>query len=119
MTARLLIAEDEPMIARILAEKMTREGYDVRVVRTAAALRTELADCDVALVDLTLEEDGIDILATAAVPPRAGWFALLEQRQTVDGLRAINAGAAGVVLKPFKPTAVAAQVQLLLSLAPR
>ena len=119
MSTRLLVAEDEPMIARILGEKLEREGYEVRVVRTAAALRESLGACDVALVDATLDEDGIDAVATAAERPGVGWFAMLEQRHAGEGTRAVQAGAAGVVLKPFKPTAVAAQVQLLLALVPR
>ncbi|MHB8719682.1 MAG: response regulator [Candidatus Dormibacteria bacterium] len=117
MSHVLLIAEDEPMIARILAEKLEREGYEIRLTRTAAGLRAGLGDCDVALVDATLDEDGVAVTAAAAQQPRAGWFAMLEQRHAGDGIRAVQAGAAGVILKPFKPTAVASQVQLLLAVA--
>ncbi len=56
-------------------------------------------------------------LAAAGVRPRAGWFALLEARSSADGERAVRAGAAGVIIKPFKPTAVAAKVATLLAAA--
>lgn len=118
MSAQVLVAEDEPMIARILGEKLTREGHTVSRAATVAALVEALSACDVALVDVTLDADGIDAmrdLGAAGVRPRAGWFAMLESRAAGDGGRAVAAGAAGVIIKPFKPTAVAAQVRTLLT----
>ncbi len=117
MSAKVLIVEDEPMIGRILAEKLTREGHTVSRAATIDGLRLALATADVALVDATLDGDGIDAmlaLAGAGVRPRVGWFAMLETRAAGDGDRAVLAGAAGVIMKPFKPTAVAAQVATLL-----
>lgn len=114
----MLIVEDEPMIGRILAEKLSREGYAVSRASTVAALNATLSRADVALVDRTLDGDGIDAMSRLAglgVHPRAGWFAMLESRDADDGGRAVRAGAAGVILKPFKPTAVAAKVAALLA----
>jgi len=118
MSATVLIAEDEPMIARILFEKLIREGHAVMRVASVAALAEALPSCDVALVDVTLDDDGIDAmrrLAGVGTLPRAGWFAMLESRAAGDGARAVDAGAAGVILKPFKPTAVATKVTTLLA----
>jgi DNA-binding response OmpR family regulator len=120
MNANVLIVEDEPMIARILAEKLTREGYTISRAATIDALRAAVGSADVALVDATLDGDGITAmhaLAAAGVHPHAGWFALLEARAIADGERAVRAGAAGVIIKPFKPTAVAAKVATLLATA--
>ena len=122
MSSSVLIAEDEPMIGLILAQKLTREGHQVTRVSTAAAIAAALPSCDVALVDATLESDGIDTmrdLRSVGLGPRAGWFAMLEARCAADGPRAVGAGAAGVILKPFKPTAVAAQVSALLEVVVR
>ncbi len=116
MTVTVLIAEDEPMIGRILSEKLTREGHAVQRVSTTTALADALRSCDIALVDMTLDDDGIDAmrrLGGSGVRPRIGWFAMLESRSAGDGARAVQAGAAGVILKPFKPTAVAAKVTAL------
>ncbi len=118
MSASVLIVEDEPMIGRILADKLTREGYVVSRAATIEALTAALAFADIALVDSTLDADGIDAmsrLAGAGVRPRAGWFAMLESRAADEGGRAVLAGAAGVIIKPFKPTAVAAKVATLLA----
>jgi DNA-binding response OmpR family regulator len=116
----VLIVEDEPMIGRILAEKLTREGYTISRAVTIDGLRAALGSADVALVDSTLDGDGIDAmlaLASDGIRPRAGWFAMLESRAADDGGRAVLAGAAGVIIKPFKPTAVAAKVATLLAAA--
>ncbi len=57
----------------------------------------------------------MSLLAGAGVHPRAGWLAMLESRAAEEGGRAVRAGAAGVIVKPFKPTAVAAKVATLLA----
>jgi len=113
--ARVIVAEDEPMIGRILEHKLSREGHRVSWLRTAAeaerAVRAE--PVDVALIDATLERDGVE-LATALVAEGSlradGWLALVEQRDLDAQCRALAAGAVGLVVKPFKPTQVAAQV---------
>jgi CheY-like chemotaxis protein len=112
----VLIAEDEPMIARILSEKLTREGHAVLRAASTAALADAIGSCDIALVDMTLDDDGIEAMrriAGSGTSPRLGWFAMLESRFAGDGGRAVQAGAAGVIIKPFKPTAVAAKVTTL------
>jgi DNA-binding response OmpR family regulator len=113
----LVIAEDEPMIGRILEHKLVREGHRVSWVRDAQALRSVLSGggVDVALVDATLDGvDGLEFMsslaATAVPPPAHGWLAMVEQRDAAAPARALAAGAAGVVTKPFKPTVVAGLV---------
>ena len=113
---RLLIAEPEPMVARILEHKLRREGHEVRCCRDPDGAAREIADSDVALVDIDLDGDGVAWMATV-VPPRLGWLAICPGRDSASAQRAVRAGAAGVVAKPFKPTVVAAQVVTLLSLA--
>ena len=112
----VLIVEDEPMIARILEHKLRREGWAVRMCHTAAAGEAALRDApvEVALVDATLELDGLAWaggLAAAGLRPRHGWLALVEARDPGAPERALDHGAAGVVVKPFKPTLVAAEVR--------
>jgi DNA-binding response OmpR family regulator len=116
VSAHLVVAEDEPMIARILEHKLVREGHRVTRVQDCDALAAALAegDVDVALVDATLDRDGLEFMANLAETPRCGWVAMVEQRNLESRTRAAGAGAAAVVLKPFKPTAVAALVLDLL-----
>lgn len=116
MSAHLLVAEDEPMIGRILEHKLVREGHRVSWVRDCGALVSALWDgnVDVALVDATLDRDAFELMPELAKTVRCGWLGMVEQRRGDEQLRAVACGAAGVVLKPFKPTAVAAQVSRLL-----
>ena len=112
----LLIVEDEPMIARILEHKLRREGWAVRTCDSTAAAELVLRDgpVEVALVDATLERDGLawaGALAESGMLPRGAWLALIEARDPAASGRALGHGAAGVVVKPFKPTAVAAEVR--------
>jgi two-component system nitrogen regulation response regulator GlnG len=122
--AEVLIVEDEPMIGRILEHKLRREGHSVRWAKSAAqAQRLLLAGpADVALIDVTLEIDGIDwagSLPALGLGPRVAWLALVGRRVAASEPRALDHGAANVVRKPFKPTLVAAEVARLLREAQR
>jgi DNA-binding response OmpR family regulator len=112
---QLLILETEPMVARILEHKLRREGHVVTWRREATAAPEEV---DVALVDVALGGDG-DSWMGEGPAPRAGWFAICEHEDEETARRAVRAGAAGVIRKPFKPTEVAAQVAALLRLRGR
>jgi DNA-binding response OmpR family regulator len=120
LVGRIVIIEDEPMIGRILEYKLRRDGHDVTWLRSATDGERVLArgEADTALVDATLERDAFAIIAELTqhgTAPRCGWVALVAQRDTEGRRRALEAGAAGIVSKPFKPTAVAALVLELLA----
>ncbi len=114
---RVVIATGEPAIARILSHKLSREGHDVSTVSSAPALEDVLGagTADVALVDLLLAGAGADQIASRVTN---GWLAIIDSRQPLLAEHAMNAGAAGLVRTPFKPTEVAAQVATLLTLIP-
>ncbi|HKR99952.1 MAG TPA: response regulator [Candidatus Dormibacteraeota bacterium] len=119
--ARILIAADEPMVSRILEHKLRREGHHVATVRDGAAMWRVLdaGEADVLLVDSGLDSDGIALmeeLSYAGQLPNAGWFAVVERLDPASHTRAMRAGAVGLVVKPFKPSVVAAQVAALLEL---
>lgn len=120
-SAHIVLAEDEPMIGRILDFKLGMEGHRVTWVRTAAEAerlcRDETHPVDLLLCDVTLEEDGRALcrrLVDSGLAPAAGVVLMPEQRDP-DGERlALQAGARAVVVKPFKPTIVAAKIRGLL-----
>ena len=122
MTATVLVVEDEPMIGRILEHKLSREGHRVLWAHSAAEAQevAERTRVDVALVDVTLERDGVALAAgwEGDAAPARGWLAMVEARHPEEAVRARAAGAIGAVVKPFKPTAVAAQVRGLLDAPP-
>jgi DNA-binding response OmpR family regulator len=114
--ATVLVVEDEPMIGRILEHKLVREGHRVLWARSAAEAEVLRPGVDVALVDVTLERDGVALAAgwSGEAAPARGWLAMVEARHPEEADRAMRAGARGAVVKPFKPTVVAAQVRRLL-----
>ncbi|HUY60883.1 MAG TPA: response regulator, partial [Candidatus Dormibacteraeota bacterium] len=121
--AHIVLAEDEPMIGRILDFKLGMEGHRVSWVRSAAAAERLVAagGVDLLLSDITLEEDGCALCVRVLQgprPPRAGVVLMPEQRDTAAQERARQAGAAALVLKPFKPTVVAATLRALLEARP-
>ncbi|MGO8687732.1 MAG: hypothetical protein ACLQT7_11260 [Candidatus Dormibacteria bacterium] len=106
----LLLLEGEPMVGRILEQKLRREGHRVTWLRAPAP---DAPESDVVLVEVDLGGDSRRWMA--GVPgPRVGWFAICEHGDDEAAQRAVRAGAAGVIRKPFKPTEVAAQVRTLL-----
>ncbi len=120
----VLLVEDEPMIGRILEHKLVREGHRVTWARDSHAAHAALehGDVDLALVDVTLDRDGLEFMSematTRGCAPRCGWAAMVEQRDVESAARARTAGADEVVLKPFKPTLVAALVLDLMERTP-
>jgi DNA-binding response OmpR family regulator len=117
--ARLVLAEDEPMIGRILEFKLKMEGHDLVWVRTAAEAEAAVrkGDVDLLLCDISLEEDGRELcrrLIAEGLEPPSGIVLMPEQRDPVGRDRALAAGAREVISKPFKPTVVAATIRGLL-----
>lgn len=110
MSARLLVAADAPMVVGILGHKLRREGHDVTCARGASELAAALGDgpYDCGVCEATLL-DGV------ARERLRCWLAIVDGRDESAAVRAMHAGAAGIVRTPFKPTAVAAQVSALLA----
>ena len=107
----LLILEGEPMVGRILEHKLRREGHAVTWLRAPAAGRPG----DGHRAGGGGPRRGLARAGwPAAPPPGSGWFAICDHDDEEAAQRAVRAGAAGVIRKPFKPTEVAAQVRTLL-----
>ncbi len=107
------------MIGRILEFKLKMEGHQVTWVRTAeeAEARVRQGGVDLLLLDVTLEEDGRDLcrrLVQEHLAPPSGVVLMPEQRDPEGRERALEAGAREVIVKPFKPTVVAATIRQLL-----
>ncbi len=108
------------MIGRILDFKLSQEGHRVSWVRSAAEAERlcQAGGVDLLLCDVSLEEDGRQLcrrLLESGHAPRAGVVLMPEQRHPDGEREALEAGARDVVIKPFKPTLVAAKIRALLS----
>ena len=102
---RILIVEDEPLVAQRL-ERLVREvlGTELQGLRTAATLDLAVAHLDkvddmVLLLDLNLaNEDGFSLLRRALAEP---WSTIVVSGSTERALEAFELGVVDFVAKPF------------------
>ncbi|KQR78618.1 XRE family transcriptional regulator [Burkholderia sp. Leaf177] len=115
---RLLLVEDDDMIAETVVDFMRRAGYAIDHAADGRAADLSLANgvYDLVLLDLGLpKRDGIDVLNTYR---RAGGEApviIITARDAVDErIRGLDAGADDYLMKPFDIDELAARVRALL-----
>jgi DNA-binding response OmpR family regulator len=115
--ATILVVEDEPDTARLIARVLEMRGHRVRLAASGAAARDALATTapDLTVLDLLLPDtDGLLLMDEVR---RAGGGPILlctgtaERPDVVFGLRL---GAADVLAKPFAPAELQARVEALL-----
>jgi DNA-binding NtrC family response regulator len=103
--ARILIADDEPKLGKLLAEMLEREGHSVVRVGGGRQALVELAarPYDLVLTDLRMPEmDGLAVLREARArvpPPDVLLMTAFGTAQTA--VEAMKLGAADYLLKPF------------------
>ena len=106
--ARVLVVEDEPNISSIIMFKLRREGHEVLLLEDApgAADAARRHRADLVLLDSTLPGgDAFEILEELASRTRT--VMMTEFRDQATPARALAAGAAATIQKPFKPTVLA------------
>jgi DNA-binding response OmpR family regulator len=118
VSARLLLIEDEPALARGLADNFRDEGYDVRIVShgdeavaAVAAFRP-----DVLVLDIMLPgRSGLDILRDLrAKGERLPVLILTAKGDLVDRVVGLELGADDYLAKPFAARELMARVRALL-----
>ena len=122
--ARILVVDDEVDIRQLVEVKLRKEGFDVRTAedgRTALSIalehRLDLILLDVALPDL----DGLEVcrLVRAHLGDRAPRIAFLSARgQEADQTAGLAAGGDDYIVKPFRPSELAARIRGLLNASP-
>lgn len=115
---RILVAEDETLLAEQLAQSLKAEGYAVDVVHTGTDAHhlgaTE--SYDAVLLDLGLPEiDGISILQRWRAEGHAVPVLILSARQRwTERVQGIDAGADDYIAKPFEMAEVLARVRAVI-----
>jgi DNA-binding response OmpR family regulator len=105
--ARILIAEDEAVVAQQVINRFTLRGHDVRWAKAVREIRAELPVFapDVLILDATLDTDGLELfqaLRFAPEHPRAGVVILTAAGDIGARERAQQLGAAAVMMKPVR-----------------
>jgi DNA-binding response OmpR family regulator len=115
---RLLIVEDEPLIARFLARGLRSEGYTVAVAGDGQVAVDRLAagGWDLVILDLMLPGmDGFEVLREISGRRLGAPVLVLSARRAVETkVAALDAGASDYLAKPFALDELLARVRALL-----
>jgi len=115
--ALVLIAEDEPEIADILAAYLKRSGFQTAHAldgRRALELHQSLKP-DLVLLDVLMPQlDGWMVLAEIRHRGTTPVIMLTAQDQDMDKLMGLRIGADDYIVKPFNPAEVVARTQAVL-----
>lgn len=115
--ARVLIAEDEPKIARLLSDYLAQAGHEALTVdegdRVLASIAAERPD--LLLLDIMLPgTDGLSILRELRRDSALPVIMLTARVEEIDRLLGLELGADDYICKPFSPREVVARVRALL-----
>src|ERR1700679_2798151 len=115
---RLLLVEDDEMIAETVLESMRREGYAIDWAQDGRAAELSLGNgvYDLVLLDLGLPgKNGIDLLNSYRRQGGEAPVIILTARDAVtDRIRGLDAGADDYLIKPFDLDELAARARALL-----
>ena len=123
MTRKIVLAEDEPQIARLIEFKLKKEGYEVTWKENGEeALKAIKADKpDLILLDVMMPVmDGYEVLRRLkededlkSIPV----IMLTARAQEKDVVKGIGSGAEDYITKPFHPAELLARVKRILGKA--
>jgi DNA-binding response OmpR family regulator len=117
--AKVLIVEDEPAIADVVARYLRRAGYETAVAGTGrdAVGRAEEARPDVVVLDLMLPDiDGLEVMRRLRRDElrRRAIILLTARGEESDRIVGLRLGADDYVVKPFSPAELVARVDAVL-----
>jgi two-component system, OmpR family, catabolic regulation response regulator CreB len=120
MTARLLLLEDDPAIARTVAYALERDGLAVTHSLLVHDARQQMAShrFDLLVLDVGLPDgSGLDLLRELRHAPRTATLPVLmlsAHGEEIDRVLGLELGADDYLAKPFSPRELAARVKALL-----
>jgi DNA-binding response OmpR family regulator len=116
--AKVLVVEDEPAIADVVARYLKRAGYETAIAATGrgALGQSEAVRPDVVVLDLMLPDiDGLEVMRRMR---RGDWrsaiILLTARGEESDRIVGLRLGADDYVVKPFSPAELVARVDAVL-----
>jgi DNA-binding response OmpR family regulator len=113
-SGRIVVAEDDAALRKVLAHRLTSEGYEVRLLDSPRRLGESAQDFDADLVVSAVSEgsptvqsvrERSDVLFVAMLP---------RETAMMDALDVLDAGADDYVVKPFSPRELVTRMRALL-----
>ncbi len=118
MSARLLLVEDEPSLARTLSDRLAAEGYEVEVAGDGPSGQRLAVDgdFDLVLLDVNLPgKNGFDVCRDLRRDGIAVPILMLTARnELVDRVLGLKLGADDYLAKPFETLELLARIEALL-----
>jgi two-component system phosphate regulon response regulator PhoB len=117
---RILVVEDEPALAELVAYNLRREGYDVAVSHDGrdGLAKVQAAPPDVVVLDLMLPGlDGLDVCREVRAGDRTKHVPILvltAKAEETDQVVGFSLGADDYVTKPFSVKVLVQRVKALL-----
>lgn len=114
---RVLVVEDEPMVAEVVERYLRRDGYTVSVVHDGDKAMDvfERFQPDLIVLDLMLPGlDGAEICRRVRARSQASIIMLTARGEETDKIVGLGMGADDYVTKPFSPRELAARVKAVL-----
>ncbi len=117
MHAKVLVVEDEPMVAEVVARYLRRDGYAVEVVHDglSAIERFEAERPDLIVLDIMIPRiDGLDVCRRVREQSETPIILLTARSSEPDKIHGLGLGADDYVTKPFSPRELVARVDAVL-----
>lgn len=118
---RILIADDEPQITRVLRTGLTTHGYDVRVAAEGESALDTFNDWhpDLVVTDLAMPNmDGLELCKRLRLVSQVPIVVLSVKGEERTKVEALDAGADDFITKPFSMEELLARVRATLRRAP-
>lgn len=118
--ARILLAEDDPLVAMLIKHRLSREGFEVLHYPDGAEAFAAAAEAGASLIILDVKMpgmDGFEMLSRLRSQPgfaRTPIMMLTGMGNEHDIVRGFSLGADDYVLKPFSPPELVARIHRLL-----
>jgi two-component system response regulator BaeR len=120
MTARVMIVEDEPELAALVADYARAAGFDADVFGNGAAAlgAAQSVPPDVVVLDLMLPGlDGLSVCRALRAAPATAALPIImvtAKVEEIDRLLGLETGADDYLCKPFSPRELVARIKALL-----
>ncbi len=117
MSDRILVVEDEAIVAEVVERFLRREGYETMVVGDGRQALNELTRFlpDLIVLDIMLPEvDGLEVCRQVRSRAQTPIIMLTARGDETDKVLGLGLGADDYVTKPFSPRELAARVQAVL-----
>ena len=114
---RILVVEDEPMVAEVVERYLRRDGYVVNVVADGAHALKEIEEFRPTLIVLDLmlpKVDGVEVCRRVRSSLDTPVIMLTARGDEQDRLDGLEVGADDYMTKPFSPRELVARVKTVL-----